>query len=650
MNFAPDLKPYSGIGKLRFWCQKVLPLVYDDSLSYYELLNKVVWYLNNTIQDVANCEDNVSALNDAFVQLQEFVNAIVDDLEPIVERQINEMIESGEFEQIVTDTLGYIIAKPYDTTKQYVLYDYVLYNGKLYRAKGSTSGNFDPTKWDETTVGEDGTILERYTYITLTNNLNDLYKLRAMLGAKNVLPYPYDDTPRTMGGITITVNDDGSITLDGTRTTTGTEYFNLSDKDFGEYTLRSSEPVNPLAPYKVYLFGNSENVRLTYNGVNHVTSLDIFEDASFTNETVYPMIVPQEETQTDEYAEYGKTNVELTKDIKAIRDALERIIFTRARQGATNYIPANSLESGSVFNGLTLTPMPNGELQVSGTTTVSGLMGINTSPFIVLPNGKYTCTLGKEYPLRIAGYDNTWEEVASSGNTAVSEITFEATSEYTMYQVQVRLPLGITIDETWSPMIKLSTDDTTVFEEYAKTNVELTKALNSLTNALNALDAGDVTNTSNVQGTNVDDALNTLNTQLSGIIPLDTSPIQHSEKGITSDAIYHIIADVSSGTITKTVSEGTLESVSCVKRGHGVFVSGRIYGMTNNDGSNKQYFQLPEGYRPANTIRPVGYYQKVNSQITEPALFTITSDGKVSLGVGGSGNVALVAFSASFSV
>lgn len=38
--------------KLRYWCQKVLPQVYDDSLSYYELLNKVVDYLNHTIEDV----------------------------------------------------------------------------------------------------------------------------------------------------------------------------------------------------------------------------------------------------------------------------------------------------------------------------------------------------------------------------------------------------------------------------------------------------------------------------------------------------------------------------------------------------------------------------------------------------------------------
>ena len=43
MNNNPKIENF------RFWCQKVIPLVYDDSLSYYELLCKVVDYLNRTI-------------------------------------------------------------------------------------------------------------------------------------------------------------------------------------------------------------------------------------------------------------------------------------------------------------------------------------------------------------------------------------------------------------------------------------------------------------------------------------------------------------------------------------------------------------------------------------------------------------------------
>lgn len=40
------------IKKFRFWCQKVIPLIYDNSLSYYEVLCKVVDYLNKVIEDI----------------------------------------------------------------------------------------------------------------------------------------------------------------------------------------------------------------------------------------------------------------------------------------------------------------------------------------------------------------------------------------------------------------------------------------------------------------------------------------------------------------------------------------------------------------------------------------------------------------------
>lgn len=99
VNYTPPMKGYSGQGAFRFWCQTVLPIVYDDSLSYYELLNKVVVYLNNTIQDVANVEDNVAALLNAYNELQDYVNDYFTDLniQRQVDNKIDRMVESGAF-------------------------------------------------------------------------------------------------------------------------------------------------------------------------------------------------------------------------------------------------------------------------------------------------------------------------------------------------------------------------------------------------------------------------------------------------------------------------------------------------------------------------------------------------------------------------
>lgn len=44
---------------IKFWCQKVLPTVYDDSLSYYEVLNKVTEFLNQVIEQMNTLTENV---------------------------------------------------------------------------------------------------------------------------------------------------------------------------------------------------------------------------------------------------------------------------------------------------------------------------------------------------------------------------------------------------------------------------------------------------------------------------------------------------------------------------------------------------------------------------------------------------------------
>lgn len=49
--------------RLRFWCQKVLPLVYDESLSYYELLCKIMKHLSEAETDVSALEDWLAELD-----------------------------------------------------------------------------------------------------------------------------------------------------------------------------------------------------------------------------------------------------------------------------------------------------------------------------------------------------------------------------------------------------------------------------------------------------------------------------------------------------------------------------------------------------------------------------------------------------------
>ena len=90
-NFTPTLGDYKDLQPFRFWCQKVLPLVYDDSLSYYELLCKVVDYLNKTMEDVEVLEGDVTALHEAYKKLQQYVNDYFKTLD--VQKEINNKLD-----------------------------------------------------------------------------------------------------------------------------------------------------------------------------------------------------------------------------------------------------------------------------------------------------------------------------------------------------------------------------------------------------------------------------------------------------------------------------------------------------------------------------------------------------------------------------
>lgn len=57
-----------------YWCQKVLPLVYDDSLSYYEVLCKVVKYLNDLIAQDNVFADEIESVKAEVKQLSDIVN------------------------------------------------------------------------------------------------------------------------------------------------------------------------------------------------------------------------------------------------------------------------------------------------------------------------------------------------------------------------------------------------------------------------------------------------------------------------------------------------------------------------------------------------------------------------------------------------
>ena len=97
MTMMPTL---GEIGSFRFWCQKVLPAVYDDSLSYYELLCKVTEKLNELIE-----KDNELAV--IMGTVLEELEALRDDFEKFKESGFEDYYEA-QVDKWINDHLAFI--------------------------------------------------------------------------------------------------------------------------------------------------------------------------------------------------------------------------------------------------------------------------------------------------------------------------------------------------------------------------------------------------------------------------------------------------------------------------------------------------------------------------------------------------------------
>lgn len=81
-----------------YWCQKVLPLVYDDSLSYYEVLCKVVDYINKIIGDSNSVLSEIDELKAELKTVENWINNFnVDYLEELVRVAISNSIKTVSF-------------------------------------------------------------------------------------------------------------------------------------------------------------------------------------------------------------------------------------------------------------------------------------------------------------------------------------------------------------------------------------------------------------------------------------------------------------------------------------------------------------------------------------------------------------------------
>lgn len=128
------LSIYKETGSFRHWCYKVLPLVYDDSLSYYELLCKVVKAIGDVISNVDGVREDMIKLVEAYNELKKYVDTYFDslDVSAEVDKKLDEMAADGTLADIINDQIFQDLVKKLETEISRVPFELDDANKKKY--------------------------------------------------------------------------------------------------------------------------------------------------------------------------------------------------------------------------------------------------------------------------------------------------------------------------------------------------------------------------------------------------------------------------------------------------------------------------------------------------------------------------------------
>lgn len=156
------------------------------------------------------------------------------------------------------------------------------------------------------------------------------YKIPIEITSPNLLPHPYTLKSGTYGGIDITINNDGSMKLNGTSTGVNTT-INTFRLKAGTYTISGNPSPNVNLWLRVVGSTTSAYYNRAYNG--NKGTLTITEDSdmyvyitvnvgiTLNDIIIYPMV--NEGTMDLEYSKYftpGKTNIYLDEPLRKIGD------------------------------------------------------------------------------------------------------------------------------------------------------------------------------------------------------------------------------------------------------------------------------------------------------------------------------------------
>lgn len=287
--------------------------------------------------------------------------------------------------------------------------------------------------------------------VSLTDISPNEHTLGVKVRGKNLIPYPYSDTTKTLNGITFTVNADGSISFSGTSTGQSTFYFvykAMNLKQGVTYTLSASGN---------YSFGGSATIFIYDSTQGQSAYISLLTDVSTTftptkniNNTNCYLVIPANRTVSGTLKpqlELGSTATAYTPYISD----LSTVTVTRCRK---NLIPYPYCDTTKTQNGITFTVNADGSVTASGTATAQAYFRLQQS--FSLKKGQY------------------FFSGCPKGGAGTTYSLYLSTSDYKFYKSDIGNGISINSedDKTVSIVINI-TKDTTVENLVFKPQLEL---------------------------------------------------------------------------------------------------------------------------------------------------------------------------------
>lgn len=316
-----------------------------------------------------------------------------------------------------------------------------------------------------------------YTASTMPDYETYGYKVPVVVNGKNLLQNTA--TTQTKNGVTFTVNEDKSISCNGTASSNA--FFKIGDIQLKKNCIMSGCPEGGANNSYVMRLYNNGSVFKTDSGdgvlinseiQNGYAEIRIAAGYTCDNITFYPMIrLAEIEDNTYEPYIEETTNIYLDNPIRTVEDEVEYIDYFKQKHHRVRKNLLQNTATTQTVNGVTFTVNNDKSITCNGTATGTTAITINTI-FSINSTKISGCPIGgswSSFELDLLNINTNNVDVIDTGNGAVIQ-------NENSYRVRIRIAAGYTCNNlTFYPMIRKADIEDDTYEPYIEnTEVDVT--------------------------------------------------------------------------------------------------------------------------------------------------------------------------------